>query len=357
MTGGAPGSVLLRADGGPGIGLGHVVRCAALAEALAEAGFETHAAVRKAPPGVTAPLARAGAAVHDLPGDLTLERDAAATIEAARATGARAVVADLCALNTRPDGSVAESVRYLETLAAAGLPVFLMDDLRLLPRLPVAAVINPNLGAEAGDYSEAAPSALRLLGARYAPVRRAFAVARRTVPPIAPSARRLLVTLGGGASAFAEEALAALARIEPPFEITAVIGPGVLHPGAPGGARIVEAPADPASLMAAADLIVSGGGTTKYEIATLGIPSVLVPLTDHQVPLTAAFARAGIARDLARFDADALVDAVAGLRADADERLRMRERGRALVDGMGAGRIVAAIAEQLGKGGSDAPRG
>jgi len=344
--------------------MGHVVRSGAIAEALAVRGARVVAlAGDGGAAAVREPLAAAGAAVLPFTAQ-GLARDADALIETARREGARAVVLDVASLNTYPSEPAEASVRFLETLRAAGLRVLLVDDLLLLPRYPVAVLVNPNLGAESHRYPAPADACL-LLGARYAPVRQAFVEARASVPPVAERVGRVTVLLGGGASApLAARVLEALAGAAEALEITVVAGPA----GAPDAAlaraavaaraACVAAPADLAPLLARSDLVVSGGGTTKYELALLGIPAILVPMTDHQIPLTAAFASAGIAADEGpgAFDAIRFRARFDALRDDRRAREEMRARGRAAVDGLGARRVAQAIEEEL-LGGGDASRG
>jgi spore coat polysaccharide biosynthesis predicted glycosyltransferase SpsG len=341
-----------------------MARSAAISEALAARGARVVALSGDGgESAVRGPLAAAGAELLPF-APAGLARDTDALIDAARRERARAVILDVASLNTYPSEPQDAGVRSLETLRAAGLRVLLVDDLLLLARYPVAVLVNPNLGAESLRYPAPADTCL-LLGARYAPVRWAFVEARALVPPVAESVRRVTVLLGGGASApLAARVLEALAGAAGGLEITVVVGPAgasdaaLARAAADAGAACVAAPADLAALLARSDLVVSGGGTTKYELALLGIPAILVPMTDHQIPLTAAFADAGIAADLGpgAFDAARFHARFDAIRGDRRAREAMRARGRAAVDGLGARRIAQAVEEEL-LGGGDASRG
>ena len=100
--------------------------------------------------------------------------------------------------------------------------------------------------------------------------------------------------------------------------------------------------------MAQADLAISGGGQTLYELAALGLPAVAVCVASTQEANLAALAAAPTLVALRRpgageTDWGALRDAVHRLAADVDGRARMSAAGRALVDGCGASRAADGI--------------
>lgn len=111
------------------------------------------------------------------------------------------------------------------------------------------------------------------------------------------------------------------------------------------------------------DLMISGSGTTMWELAALGVPMALVQLVDNQKDNYTFAVNSGIAlglgsvadldpegygdADLPGADRAAAVEALRELALDESSRRRMAEAGRALVDGQGASRIVAAWSEAL----------
>jgi spore coat polysaccharide biosynthesis predicted glycosyltransferase SpsG len=109
------------------------------------------------------------------------------------------------------------------------------------------------------------------------------------------------------------------------------------------------APADYADLVGSADVIVCGGGQTLVEAAATGTPAAALVLGDDQRPQLRAVARAGACVEAGSWDAAAevrerqLESALSSL-CDPAARKRMSRNGRALVDGLGAGRVAEAIA-------------
>ena len=111
-------------------------------------------------------------------------------------------------------------------------------------------------------------------------------------------------------------------------------------------------PQDMRTLMVEADIAITGGGQTTYELAASGTPAVAICLADNQAANLAGLAQAGTldycgsARD---DDLGVKIDAALKvLAADVKRRQEMSARGRQLVDGRGAQRVAQAIVEYVG---------
>lgn len=106
---------------------------------------------------------------------------------------------------------------------------------------------------------------------------------------------------------------------------------------------------DMADFMQTADLAVTAGGTTTYELCACGTPSVCYILADNQIQNARTLAEKG----LMLFGGDVrkgsgiseILRQIDCLTADADLRKEMSEKMRQLVDGRGAERIAKAILE------------
>ena len=98
--------------------------------------------------------------------------------------------------------------------------------------------------------------------------------------------------------------------------------------------------------MAWADLAVTAAGSTSWELARVGTPQIAIVLADNQRPIARGLTDAGLAVSLgwhADVTDDRIADAVAALVGDAGRRDELSRRGRELVDGRGASRVVAAM--------------
>jgi UDP-2,4-diacetamido-2,4,6-trideoxy-beta-L-altropyranose hydrolase len=207
-------------------------------------------------------------------------------------------------------------------------------------------VLDQNLGAEADAYGPAATRPDLLLGPRYALLRREFRAER--LPPGVDGARPLQVALAAGGEPRAEVA-AWSDRLA--GELTAR-GLDVVR---------LEGVADMVPALAETDLAVSAAGGTAWELCGLGIPTVLVAVAANQVPVAARLARAGAARAvLPPEPVDSPADSVVALVALGDvvevvtdlvghpeTRAELAQRGRALVDGLGAVRVATRLRAEL----------
>jgi UDP-2,4-diacetamido-2,4,6-trideoxy-beta-L-altropyranose hydrolase len=319
-------SVAIRVDASTAIGWGHAMRCLALAQALAE----RPTFVMSAPP--PAFVARAEPDADVVAGD-----DVAQVL----AIGADWVVVDGYHLGSD----------YQRALQEGGARVLVVDDHAHLDRYHADVLLNQNLGAP--DYRERAPGARLLIGPRYALLRREFRdVPARDTPDVA---RRVLATLGGSdPDGVTAQVVRALARVDRPLEVQVIAGAGNPHlteleraaAACPHPVDLVVDARDMPRRMAWAELAVTAAGSTSWELARVGTPQIAIVLADNQRPIARGLADAGLAVSLgwhADVTDERIADAVAALVADAGRRDELSRRGRELVDGRGALRVLAAM--------------
>lgn len=326
------GALLVRADAGPAMGLGHVLRTLALAQAWQDRGGTVAYATIALPDRVRARLEREGVEVLGADCAPGSPADVAWTRALAERRGARVVV------DGYPLG-----VPFANALVDAGLRVLLVDDEGT--EAPIRAmVLNQNLHGRRPLYPRAAGTVLAGIG--YAMLRRELLRVPR--PPIAACARTALVTFGGADPAGLTET-AARALVDAGVErVVAVVGPAAsARDFACPGVEVHVDPPEFFALAASADVAVAAAGSTVWELAWLGVPMALVSTAPNQEPTLAAVVGAGLAiglGDAAAFRASSPVATLAALLGDAALREALARRGRALVDGGGAGRVAEALA-------------
>jgi UDP-2,4-diacetamido-2,4,6-trideoxy-beta-L-altropyranose hydrolase len=326
--------VMLRTVGSETIGLGHVRRSLALADAVRTLGGE---------PAFTVVGERRAADLIRVAGfeATLLDADADVLASAARRAGARVVVVD----------DYAVSGAELSRLAAEFL-VAVVDDLADR-ELDVHLVVNGSAGAASLRYRCGAQTQM-LLGPRFIPLRSEFAEApARTIQA---SPQRLLLTLGGGdPDGVTERLLPAACRAVPGAAVDVIVGPlttrvdGLREVAGAQSNDVVlhESPKDVRALMLAADVAISGGGQTVYELAATATPTVAIRLADNQTLNLRNLQTEGTllwAGDAADADLEMmLTSAVMVLAGNRGRRSEMSRRSRALVDGRGAARVAATI--------------
>lgn len=247
---------------------------------------------------------------------------------------------------------------YVAALRDAGARVLQTVDGARFDEYVSDVLLDQNPDAEKVGY-RCASWTKQLFGTRYALVRPEF-VRLRSRPRATHTGHRALVIMGGSDPARQTvNVVNGLSQLrDPDLQVSVVLGSR-----APDADRVEEAvrangasfqvhrdPADVATLMAAADLAISAAGSTCWELCCLGIPSILVAVAGDQIRVAAALARAGASESLgwhSRVTAARIGEAARSLLADVDRRESMGRAARALVDGRGAGRVTAVMAEGI----------
>ena len=113
-----------------------------------------------------------------------------------------------------------------------------------------------------------------------------------------------------------------------------------------GKARLLTDVPDMAELMTSADLAIGASGSTAYERAVVGLPSILVTIADNQRGIARQMTEGGAALDGGTLDRGLVARLralVESLLSDPGLRRRLAQAASALVDGRGALRIALAI--------------
>ncbi len=337
-------TLLIRADASPRIGIGHVMRCLALGEAWQAQGGKVVFAMASAPREVEERLD-----AEDF--ERRRIREAPGGLEEARETGAlaRSCSAGCVVLDGYDFGP-----GYRGALGRTGARLLLVVDRVPSDTSGADFVLDQNLGASRPAGVQENSGTRFLLGPRYALLRREFWGWRGRKHPVAPRARKLLVTLGGSDPDNMTLGILRVLRALPEateLEVRIVVGPANHHRSslasglvdAPENWQLMEAPRDMPELVGWADLGVSAAGSTCWELAFMGLPFVTVVLAENQRSIATHLARAGVSRDLGwheQVSAEALTSSLRELLDDESLRMEMGRLGQETVDGFGAERVA-----------------
>ncbi len=351
---GGPGSkppaaptAVFQFEADPQTGLGHAMRCNALATQMDTNGWRCFWAVSPQ----TAAFIGSHAPAHAC---IVLAADTPAAQRAA-----------ILAATGRCDLLVVD--RYganagLETeMRSASVLTVALDDLadRVLD---ADIVVNPTPAIAATSYHRwMRPEARLLHGPDFAILRRQFSARRRrSLARLADRDRpdRVLVAFGGtdpvDGTTLALEALRAL----PVQHIDVVLGAKAPHLDAVrasvasfgGRARLFVDAAEMADIVAESDLAIGAPGTGTWERACLGLPSLLVGIAENQRANARTAKEAGAGLLSGFLTSDARETVAACLRRDIERVLtepqlfrRMLAAAAALCDGRGAMRLAAAF--------------
>lgn len=337
--------LLIRADGNPDIGTGHVMRMLALAEhALALGAKVTLASARLAAP-LAARARGIGVAVL---GVQDVAPGSPSDVEWLLPHAAQDPDTWVCV-----DGYAFDH-HYQNRIAQSGVRCLWVDDYGGSEYYGAALVLNHQIYADPALYAAHDIQTKLLLGPNYVPLRREFSDADRRAPDPAPRARRILLTMGGADPVNATALVAeALCRIDDPeLQVRALVGPSnprsdeLERRFTDSRVQWLRGTSNMVGLLRWADLALAAAGTTTYELCYMGVPAMLLVLAENQLEVCEAAGRHGVAEPLGWHHAwspASLSERIDALRVDPSSRLRMTERGQALVDGRGAGRILEAM--------------
>lgn len=241
---------------------------------------------------------------------------------------------------------------YQQTIRNHGYHLLVIDDIAHLPKYHANVLLNQNINANQLNYCLDS-DATTLLGTDYALLRPEFLSWKGWLRKIPLNARHFLVTMGGSDPDNATmRVIEALGCIDIPDTETVVVV-GQSNPNIEELRRVIASQVnnisllsnvtDMPSLMAWADLAISGAGSTSWELAFMGLPSVLLVLAENQRGIASGIHMAGIAVNLGWHDdvsVEQLANTLRYLLKDPVTRRRMSELGRQLVDGLGAGRVA-----------------
>lgn len=335
--------LIIRADADTQMGTGHVMRCMALAQACLDVGGRGIFFMATEAPAIETRLKSECMEVVHLSVPLGSTEDAKKTASLAHKLGASWVVVD----------GYNFGVEYQEIIKDSGLRLLFIDDYGNADHHYADIVLNHNIYTNEDLYSNREPYTQLLLGTSYVLLRREFWQWRgwhRSLPLIAS---KLLVTLGGSdPDNVTLKVIQALQQIERKgLEAVVVVGGSNPHyeqlqlvsqeSGFPICLKrnVTNMP----DLMAWADVAIAAGGSTSWELAFMGVPSLIMIVADNQrssvesLSKMEVFVNLGWHQDVS---AAKIADALAQLLVEARYRAKIAQIGQDLVDGQGAARVL-----------------
>ncbi len=316
--------IVIITEGGKGIGFGHIARCVSLCQA-----FEK----RKVEPDL---IVNGDASILDLLNGRNYkifnwikEKD--------RLLG--------CIKNSDVvimDSYLADKTLYKEILKVSSCKILAMiDDYRRID-YPDGIVVNPSIYGEKLNYPKK-DGLIYLSGKDYIILRKEFWKA--AVKKINKDIKNILITFGG--INYSDRVYKIVNYLENKFNFNlCVIDPVKNRVNAK----------EMLDLMLKADLCISGGGQTTYELARVGVPTIGICFSDNQRMNLDAWKEKGFIEYICWSNSlDLCKDFSSAIEKLSSQKLRqkMSEIGRAFVDGQGARRIVEGILKLSNKRADD----
>lgn len=338
------------------MGTGHIMRCIALAQTWQDGGGTVTFICAEIPGALAARIESEGFDLFRIvakPGSLDDLVQTLNVVQSAIGNRQSAIISSWLVL----DGYRFD-LDYQRGIRVAGHKLLLIDDHNHRPEYECDILLNQNINAAELDYS-INPDAQMLFGTQYALLRREFQCLEKTERDFPNIGKNVLVTLGGAdPDNVTLRVIEALQKMNMPNMCTkVVVGPANPHMDSlqqftslsTRNCHLISSVRNMPELMQWADLAVSAGGSTCWELCCLGVPFLSVVLAENQRGLTAELDRKGIAACLGeRPTVEGIMKGVSDLADDEVSRSRRAAAGRELVDGLGALRVLRRPAEDAG---------
>lgn len=330
--------IAFRVDASPDIGIGHLMRCLALSEELRRRGHACSFLLKTAHLEVLNRIKKFGWTSYLLPQTTSLQQDLDTVIKYLFDNTIDWMITD----HYQIDSS------YMKEIKNQGFHVMSIDDTAQMHYYS-DLVVNQNVGAEKLTFS-AEPYTTLLLGPSYVILRDELLI--RAEKKNNSTVKKLLITLGGtDPDNFLLSILHSLEDMIKDIDILAVIGPFNPHGTALQAFQnttdmrlnLIKSPPNMADMYLQADLAISAGGSSCYELAYFGIPNLMITVADNQLPIAYEMDSQRIGIYLGgkqEVQQDYLKDKVKELLMNQTLRKQMSRNGRMLVDGKGKKRIV-----------------
>ena len=340
-------NIVFRTDASISIGTGHVMRCLTLADELRQKGADINFICREGPGNLISYIGNRGYKVHQLPGDIDIEKDRKLTNKI------------LSKYETKPDGLIIDhydiDISYESSLRDHVKKIMVIDDLANREH-DCDLLLDQNYSKNEDRYNGLVPgNCIQLLGPEYAILRPQFQKARGNLRKRDGGVNRILVFMGGADSKnITSKALRAIHMLDR-YDIVVDVVIGNLNPyhdeikiltsKIPNTSchHNVE---DMANLMSSADLCIGAGGTTTWERCCVGLPTITIILAENQKNISESLDKEGALINLGWYHnvtEKNIKEAVEGLIDNPNKMASMSGKSRNLVDGEGVNRVCDAM--------------
>lgn len=282
--------VYFRVDGDFSIGAGHIVRCVSIAQEVeAQGGKAVFVSTNEESAEILQkynfePLLVGGDPRH-------LGKFDARKLVSVMNEGATVLV-----------DSYGVTDEFFDTCADLGMKVAYIDDMYTFEtgslsdpaRRNVRVLINYSFGFSREDYEKAykGTSTKLLIGPKYAPVRKVFRE-KAGQYQVRDKVENVLITTGSTNPNKSLEKMAQGCRDAlSDAHISVVVGTNAHFDNSlvsKLNLHLIKGATDLSDYMLASDLVISAAGTTLYELYTLGVPTIAVPIVENQLANAVGF--------------------------------------------------------------------
>ena len=244
---------------------------------------------------------------------------------------------------------------YQKAIRENGYRLLVIDDMAHLDHYYADILLNQNIHASSLRYS-CGRYTVKLLGCEYVLLRREFLKYKDWEQEIPDKANKILVTIGGAdPKNVTLKVLSGLNQLNvKDLEVKIVVGPS--NPNimnlqkelsqSPFSFEFLASVKNMPHLMTWADLSISAAGSTCWELAFMGLPSLIITVADNQIGIAEALQQAGAAIHLGWHDEitpNSITETLQKMLYNNERMEDISESGQRLIDGKGGKRILRSM--------------
>jgi UDP-2,4-diacetamido-2,4,6-trideoxy-beta-L-altropyranose hydrolase len=343
-------NIVIRADTSAQIGTGHVMRCLALSQRWRDQGGQAIFVLATKSHSLEARLILEGMEVVYLSGEAGSNQDAQQTIDFCQQFSAQWIILD----------GYHFGASYQKAIKNFGVSLLYFDDNGHADHYYADLILNQNISANIVLYQSREPYTQLLLGTQYVLLRKEFLAWKNWQRVINPIASKILVTLGGSdPDNVTLKVIQALQQVNSDnLEVIVVVGGSSLHyeklqAEVSESTILIALQRDVSNmpeLMAWADIAIAAGGSTIWELAFMGLPSVVITIAENQIAIATELDARNLIVHLGWYQQITLEQvglAIEELIDKSNQREEMSKKGRELVDGNGANLVASKMINML----------
>lgn len=339
-------NLIIRADADSAMGTGHVMRCLALAQAWQDKGGKVMFVGQIASQSLQQRIGHEGFLYLEIKRSYPEPDDLQTMLSLIKKDG----VADGHWVVVDGYHFTAD---YARNLREAGAKVVVIDDYAHQPQYQADLLLNQNLGSEEIGYPINSDATI-LAGSKYVLLRREFLKQTNHAPQdTANVGNHVLVTMGGAdPENVTLKVIEALEQVNlSQLEVKIVVGAAnphchflekrmaqVLFKG-----ELLYDVNNMVPLMKWADVAITAGGSTCWELACLGVPLLVIVVADNQKEIAKQLAEHDAAVNLGwahSLDVEKIANSISAIIAGKSERMKLSANGKLLMDGHGVQRVI-----------------
>jgi UDP-2,4-diacetamido-2,4,6-trideoxy-beta-L-altropyranose hydrolase len=328
-------TLLIRADASTEMGSGHAMRCLAISQAWKDRGGKTIFISRCESEAIRQRLITEGMDFIPLEKSHPDASDLECTIGTLDEISRQHLGNETWLI---VDGYHFDA-SYQKRIKEGGHKLLWIDDYGHADHYWADIVLNHNTTAKDTFYQSREPYTRLLLGSKYVLLRKEFWPWKGWRREIAPVAKKILVTMGGA---------------DPENATLKVVRPSYPHYEALQNAaqatslniEILKDVKDMSELMVWADIAIAAGGGTCWELAFMGLPSLLFILADNQLDVASQLSKDRIAITIGyheKITIACLSNKIKKFLNEYRTRLLLSSNGGSLIDGFGPSRICCIL--------------